>query len=325
MKCNSYSPLDSVESYITSHESFPEEIGSLKLLSKKAQKSIVYYDWNLSFRNSTFASRPDNSGKDEIQLIFNLNRNIEWQIDEGRETVKMSPGEVCIFRNNNCRTSMTYEGSVNFQFKSLQMETDFFESLLSTYFSMEKIEECKSVFLTHVTKTSITEDMYRVLSEIDAADKYAEFKGVFLEAKMIELIALVLHGIMYNETEVKSRKCLIQKISGAAKNDLAQIESLRRRIQFNPSDAYRAGDLAKSLSMSESKLTRLFRQTYGIALHRYVQNQRLEKAAALILEGGLNISEAAQKSGYMNMSHFAKEFQKKYGMSPKKFSAMQSS
>ena len=32
---------------------------------------IVYYDWNLSFKDKTFASRPDNFGKDEIQIIFN--------------------------------------------------------------------------------------------------------------------------------------------------------------------------------------------------------------------------------------------------------------
>ena len=41
---------------------------------------ITYYDWDLSFKNTTLASRPDNFGKDEIQLIFNMNQNIEWKI-----------------------------------------------------------------------------------------------------------------------------------------------------------------------------------------------------------------------------------------------------
>ena len=45
---------------------------------------------------------------------------------------------------------------------------------------------------------------------------------------------------------------------------------------------------------------------YGIPLHRYVQVQRLERAAALITEGEVNIFEAAIISGYTNMSHFAK-------------------
>lgn len=71
--------------------------------------------------------------------------------------------------------------------------------------------------------------------------------------------------------------------------------------------------------MSESKLTRLFRALYGTSLHHYVQEKRLEKAASLLSTGSVNVSEAALKSGYTNMSHFSKEFQKKFGLPPKQF------
>lgn len=323
LQVNRFSP----DKYYDGKQALPKEIGELKLLCQRARNKIVYYDWDLSFVKDTLASRPDNFGKDEIQVIFNLNHQINWQIDGGREKVSMAPGEVCVFRNKNYETSMSYESDIKFQFKSLQMETDYFEYLLSSYFPKEKIEQCKLLFLTHVTKTEITKDMYKILSEIDSAEKFHEYKGIFVEAKMIELVAMVLYGISYNHTEInpisqndkdESRQSQIV----ASKNDLSQLESLRCRIQFNPAKAYKAAELARSLSMSESKLTRLFRQVYGIPLHRYVQDQRLERAAALITEGEVNISEAAIKSGYTNMSHFAKEFQKKFGVTPKKFSKM---
>lgn len=323
LQVNRFSP----DKYYDGKQTLPKEIGELKLLCQRARNKIVYYDWDLSFVKDTLASRPDNFGKDEIQVIFNLNHQINWQIDGGREKVSMAPGEVCVFRNKNYETSMSYESDIKFQFKSLQMETDYFEYLLSSYFPKEKIEQCKLLFLTHVTKTGITKDMYKILSEIDSAEKFHEYKGIFVEAKMIELVAMVLYGISYNHTEInpisqndkdESRQSQIV----ASKNDLSQLESLRCRIQFNPAKAYKASELARSLSMSESKLTRLFRQVYGIPLHRYVQDQRLERAAALITEGEVNISEAAIKSGYTNMSHFAKEFQKKFGVTPKKFSKM---
>ena len=300
----------------------PKEIGDLKLLRKECRNQIVYYDWDLSFKDKTFASRPDNFGKDEIQIIFNINQKIDWQVDSGRETVNMLPGEVCVFRNKNYATSMNYDGDKKFQFKSLQMTTEFFETLLSHYFDSDKIEMGKSLFLTHVTKTAITEDMYRVLSEIDGAEKYHEFKGVFVEAKLIELIALVLHGIFYNKTAMIERN---KTLSEGASSDISQIESLHHRIQFNPADDYKTPQLAKNLSMSESKLTRLFRSLYGTSIHQYVQDQRLEKAASLISGKSLNVSEAALQSGYTNMSWFSKEFQKKFGISPKKFSMHQSS
>ena len=295
----------------------PKEIGDLKLLRKECRNQIVYYDWNLSFKDKTFASRPDNFGKDEIQIIFNINQKIDWQVDSAHESVNMLPGEVCVFRNKNYATSMNYEGDKNFQFKSLQMTTDFFETLLSRYFDSDKIEMGKSLFLTHVTKTAITADMYKVLSEIDGAEKYQEFKGVYVEAKLIELIALVLHGIFYNKTAMIEREK--RKLEGN-QTDLAQLEALRRRIQFNPADQYKISELAKNLSMSESKLARLFFSAYGTSIHRYIQDQRLEKAAALIAGKSMNVSEAALHCGYSNMSWFSKAFKEKFGVSPKKFS-----
>lgn len=300
----------------------PKEIGDLKLLRKECRNQIIYYDWNLRFKDKTFASRPDNFGKDEIQVIFNLNQKIDWRVDGsgGREIVNMLPGEVCVFRNRNYATSMHYEADLSFQFKSLQMTTVFFESLLSRYFSPSQIQMGKELFLTHVTKTEITADMYRVLSEIDAAEKYHEFKGVFIEAKMIELLALVLHGIFYNKTQLIERD---RKLTEGNQSDISQLEALRRRIQFNPADDYKIPELAKNLSMSESKMTRLFRSLYGISIHRYIQNQRLEKAASLIAGKNLNVSEAALQSGYNNMSWFSKEFKEKFGISPKKFSISQ--
>lgn len=307
----------SLEKYADGSINIPKELGALKLLKKECPDKLVYYDWDLSFKKRTFASRPDNFGKDEIQVIFNLNQCIDWQIEGGREKVCMKPGEVCIFRNNNYETSMNYDGNITFQFKSLQMKTEYFEELLSRYFPSEQIVECKKLFLSHVTKTVITQDMYRVLSEIDSAEKYQEFKGVFIEAKMIELIALVLYGISHNKTS--SLPLDRTSALSASKLDVNRMEELRRQIQFNPSDDYRVPKIAKKLSMSESKLTRLFRSLYGMPIHRYIQNQKLERAATLIAQGEMNVSEAAIKSGYNNMSHFSKEFRKKFGVVPKKF------
>ena len=296
--------------------SMRNETCDFKISPLDLRGEILYCGWNLSFAEPTQASKPDNSGKDEIQIIFNMNHPIEWYIDDGREVVQMNPGEVCVFRNNNYQTSMNYDSNVNFQFKSLQMSTMYCKALLSKYFPENQIEMFKGIFLRHVTKTEITSDMYRVISEIDGAENYREFKGVFTEAKMIELIALVLHGISYNKSSFVERGKASPEGSG---EDFAKLEALRRRIQFNPADEYKTPDLAKNLSMSESKLTRLFRSFYGTSIHRYVQDMRLERAASLIAEKGMNVSEAALNSGYTNMSWFSKEFQKKFGITPKKY------
>ena len=47
--------------------------------------------------------------------------------------------------------------------------------------------------------------------------------------------------------------------------------------------------------------------------------ERLEYAARLLQENDIPISQAAQLSGYTNMSHFSKSFVKKFGVLPKDY------
>lgn len=305
---------------------FPDALGSIHIDSRKEQKNILYRSWNIHFTKDIDAEETDNSGRDEVQLMFNLNQDIHWYIHhkpKGKELarpdekVEMARGEVCVFRNNDYHTKMNYTANTDFKFKSMQMPTSFFRQLLSKYFSDRDIHALEGQFLTHVTKTAITGEMYRILSEIDTSERFKEYEGVYLEGKMIELTALVLYGIAYNRTAQIKRKSLPDK------NDIERIEILREQIQRNPAEDYDAPSVAKSLAMSISKLNRDFRTLYGTSLHAYVQEKRLEYAAHLIKEHNFSVSEAAQKSGYNNMSHFSVAFAKKFGILPKNFSKRQ--
>ncbi len=298
--------------------------GRLQVDKYKEQENIVYRSWNIQLEKTTQAEERDNSGRDEVQIMFNLNQDISWTVNNkkiktktsfstGSEQVDMARGEVCVFRNNNYSTSMSYQAGVNISLKSLQMPTPFFSSLLSKYFSNQDISALEEKFLTRVTKTLITPEMYRVLAEIDTSDRFKEYEGVYAEGKMIELTALVLYGIAYHKTDE------IKRLPMPSKIDLERIEGLREEIQRRPALEYDAPTVANELGMSVSKLNRLFRNLYATSLHSYVQDKRLECAARLIKESDLPVSEAAIKAGYSNMSHFSKSFLKKYGVLPRNF------
>ena len=289
--------------------------GRANLEKLRVRENIVYHSWNVQVEETTFAQEKDNSGRDEVQIMFNLSQDINWSysFNTGSEQVEMAKGEVCVFRNNNYSTAMNYEAGIKFNFKTLQMPTPYFRELLSKYFTDQNISELEEHFLTHVTKTAITPEMYRVLAEIDTADRFKEYEGVYTEGKMIELTALVLYGIAYHKTDE------IKRLPQPNKSDVERVESLRERIQRNPALEYDARSVADEMGMSVSKLNRVFRTLYATSLHSYVQDKRLECAAKLLLENDIAISEAAQKSGYSNMSHFSKSFLKKYGVLPKDF------
>ena len=115
--------------------SLSNSFGKLNLEKLKIRENIIYHSWNVTVAETTFAEEKDNCGHDEIQIMFNLSQDISWtySFNTGSEAVEMVKGEVCVFRNNNYSTAMTYKAGTNFVFKNLQMPTTYFQELLSKH------------------------------------------------------------------------------------------------------------------------------------------------------------------------------------------------
>ncbi len=311
-------------SYMGGRKNFPEEIGDIKLEGEQSGSEIAYYSWDLKFKEDTDAKRLDNSGIDEVQIMFNLTKDIEWKIMHDKtgtfnnKKVIFRKGEVCILRNNDACTGMRYEGNMTFKFKSLQMSTARFKELIGKFFGASDAVRIQNMIFSDVQKAAITPDMYRIISELDSMDKYKEYKGVFLEGKVMELTALVLHAIAYQKTDATNDKYLCSTLS-----DISGLQRLKESIQLRPYDSYMAEDVAFGLNMSVSKLNRLFRSMYGTSLHAYVQVNRLEYAADLLNNEHCSVTEAALRAGYNNMSYFAKAFSEHFNVTPKKYSKLQ--
>jgi AraC family transcriptional regulator len=60
----------------------------------------------------------------------------------------------------------------------------------------------------------------------------------------------------------------------------------------------------------------LFRRTVGMPVHRYVIGRRVERAAALLREGQLPISQIALDAGFAHQSHLARHMRRVLGVSP---------
>ncbi|MBQ8893837.1 MAG: helix-turn-helix transcriptional regulator [Clostridia bacterium] len=70
--------------------------------------------------------------------------------------------------------------------------------------------------------------------------------------------------------------------------------------------------------MSEAGFRRLFREFTGRAPVDYRNELRLERARSLLRSGEYNVSEAAEKAGFSNLSFFIRLYKMKYGHTPKK-------
>ena len=75
-------------------------------------------------------------------------------------------------------------------------------------------------------------------------------------------------------------------------------------------------DLALEFNLSESRLQHLFKQQTGVQLGRLLTEQRLQKAAELLLRTRLRIKEIAAAVGYEHTSSFTRAFEQRFAQTP---------
>ncbi|MBV9436097.1 MAG: helix-turn-helix transcriptional regulator [Acidobacteria bacterium] len=69
------------------------------------------------------------------------------------------------------------------------------------------------------------------------------------------------------------------------------------------------------LSVSHCKV--LFRRAMGVPIHQYVIRRRVERAAALLREGNMAVSEVALATGFAHQSHLAAHIRRMLGVTPR--------
>jgi signal transduction histidine kinase/ligand-binding sensor domain-containing protein/DNA-binding response OmpR family regulator len=77
---------------------------------------------------------------------------------------------------------------------------------------------------------------------------------------------------------------------------------------------------SKSLGVSSSQLYRKMKGVAGVSPNEFIRTYRLRKAAKMITETNLSISEIAYNVGFNDSLYFSKCFKKQFGTSPSKYS-----
>jgi AraC-like DNA-binding protein len=105
-------------------------------------------------------------------------------------------------------------------------------------------------------------------------------------------------------------------------NDIKAIYAIKVHLLSHLDEAPNIAALARDAGMSEPKLRKLFKQTFGKAVFEYYQSARMERAAQLLKEKRLTVSEVGYELGFTNLSHFSRVFEQHTGSKPKKYSAL---
>ena len=62
-----------------------------------------------------------------------------------------------------------------------------------------------------------------------------------------------------------------------------------------------------------------FRRLYGLPVHAWLRQRRMERAAELLRDSSLSVLGVAQSVGYSSASQFTAAFRRQYGVTPAQY------
>lgn len=77
--------------------------------------------------------------------------------------------------------------------------------------------------------------------------------------------------------------------------------------------------VADRFNYSERQLQRIITNATGMSFSQNIQNQKMQRAASLLVDSDLSISAICEQVGYPSPNNFRKMFLRYYGMTPSKY------
>lgn len=287
----------------------PADMGMGKISQVVTKQGAVFSDWQMNYRSDMNVHGI--SSEEYIQIMFCLNEGVSWNIADERQGCGISKGESCIYRGHGKTEYLCYRGNCDFNFKNVKIPVSYFERILHTYFEEGEIEAYKKKLLNGISKVKTTPYMEHIFAELKDFSLYRGGLGyLFLESKIYELLSVYL-------SEVLELSILDGARLQISRTDRDAILDAKRIIDEQLAYAPGCEELARKVNLSTSKLSKGFSSMFGTSIHAYIIDQRLEKAAGMLLENDLNIGQIAALVGYSKSSNFAAAFKKKYGVLPR--------
>jgi AraC-like DNA-binding protein len=110
----------------------------------------------------------------------------------------------------------------------------------------------------------------------------------------------------------------LRRIRHIARGGLAAWQERRAKdlLAANLDGAIALAEIARECQLSIGHFSRAFRQSTGVAPHRWLMNRRVELAKDLLRDRKSSLSQIALRCGFADQSHFTRVFTRRAGVSP---------
>lgn len=305
------SPITNIEkknSLIKANYIIPESVGEGFVTRTDVSKGIKLAVFNYIVNGS------NQHLIEQTQPIYGFNFCLSGNVQmvSNKKDHSLSPNETGIFFSQERKTFVKEKHNDHIIRFFISIKPNKFAEILGKDFHNlpEELQKPikKGIYSGFNQKDKLTPDMHKALHDILYCPYIGSIERLFIESRVLELIAYKLNQIINKKTEnqqVYTNSKLTDKIYHSG-------EFLTQNYQ-NPPDLMQ---LSRLTGLSRNKLLKSFKKIYGVSPANFVRYRRLEKAKLLLEEGLMNVTEVSNYVGYSNLSHFALIFKKHYGVLP---------
>ncbi|WP_414752923.1 helix-turn-helix transcriptional regulator [Anabaena sp. CCY 9910] len=244
-----------------------------------------------------------------LQFCF----KIKGQTISNIEYASLKTGETAL-----CGCGMSPKMSYSFSEINQEIDIHIEAKLLTQLFGIQ--DDAIAPHLKHlfrrpeeeysVSTRAITTQMQVALQQIWQCPFQGMVKQVYLQAKVLELMALRLQQDMSGEIiqchNYQPKRKIIEQMYQAK-------EILESRVENPPSLI----ELAENVGLSLYQLKQGFQKVFGQSAFQYLHQYRMEQARLLLYEGNMRVADVANTVGYSHLGQFSAAFKRKFGISPR--------
>ena len=261
--------------------------------------AVFPLDWSRSFHPGS------------LEICLNVAGNADVQA-EG-ETLELAPLTAGFYAQEETTLTACRRGGERHQFITIELSLPFLERHLAAgegglHRSVSRFLAGRDSGRGMVSEPiRLSHEQQQWVMSFRRPPVFQAAQRLWYQAKALEVTAALLYQPMAGEELFCQRQHhwnqqRVQKVLAILKENLAEPPGLE--------------ELGRRVGCSHFYLSRIFTQEVGKTISVTLRDMRMERAASLLREGRMNVTEAALEVGYSSLSHFSSAFHEVIGCCP---------
>lgn len=260
------------------------------------------FDWSRTFH----------PGSVEICLNLTGTGIVESSQGKMRSRLELAPLTAGFYIHDGENLRGTRAKGERHQFITVELSRDFLQ---------HHFPENQRAHLQPILRKFLSGDTAAAIS--DAARLTGDTQQLVISLRRPPVYA-VAHRLWYLAKALEVASALFYRPEG--ENDLfcqrqkgqnyERVQKVIALLRGNLSEPFSLEEIGKQVGCSHYYLSRLFTQEMGKPIFQYLRDLRMDRAAELLRERRLNVTQVALEVGYSSPSHFSTAFHESFGCCP---------